>query len=115
MKTVEVRRVAVGLHNKLVKELEGLKRMLDMGHELTVEWLPGQNEKLCGEVTGNCIYVYDEDEKAALETLKHEFLDYILSKVVEPYEKVANQLIGIINEEAYRRKERLIEVLSALL
>jgi hypothetical protein len=61
-----------------------------------------RNEKLSCEVTENCIYIYDEE-------LALEFLDYILSKVVEPYEKVPNKLIGLINEEACTRKERLVE------
>ncbi|MEM3027560.1 MAG: hypothetical protein QW220_02390 [Candidatus Bathyarchaeia archaeon] len=58
------------------------------------------------------IFVYDESEELALETLKHEFLDYAISKVIEPYKNVTNKLIMLINEEAYRRKEKLIESLT---
>jgi len=42
-------------------------------------------------------------------------LDYAISKIVEPYKEVANRLIMFINEEAYRRKERLVEALIRLL
>lgn len=111
MKTVEASQVTIGLDDTVAQELERLKRSLNLGHELTVKWLPGQNEKLCGEVKGNCIYIYEEDEKSALEALKHEFLD---DRSIEPYQRVANRLIGSINEEAYQKKERLIEVLSKL-
>jgi hypothetical protein len=87
---------------------------LNLGHELTLKWLPGEKDGICGEVKGGCIYLYEEDEESALETLKHEFLDYAISKVMEPYERIANKLIGLVNEEAYARKERLVEVLKKL-
>jgi hypothetical protein len=88
---------------------------LGIGYELDVSWLPDENAKLSGEVKGTCICIYEVNEEKALETLKHEFLDYIISKTIEPYEKIANKLIGLINDEAYRRKEKLIEVLAALI
>jgi len=116
MKTVEAASIVVDTYqNMLAEELERLKRKLGLGNELTVKWLPGRKLDICGEVKGNCIYVYDEDERKALDTLKHEFLDYLISKTVEPYEKIANKLIGLINDEAYLRKEKLVEVLAALI
>jgi hypothetical protein len=101
--------------DKLLAELELLKRKLNLGHELTLKWLPGEKEEICGEVKGDCIYVYEEDEQNARETLKHEFLDYLISKAIEPYQKIANKLIGLMNDEAYSRKEKLVEVLSGLI
>jgi hypothetical protein len=100
--------------NNLTKELEFLKRRLNLGHELTLKWLPGEKDGICGEVKGNVILIYEENEEKALETLKHEFLDYLVSKSAEPYEKVANLLIKMVNDEAYARKERLVEVLKKL-
>ena len=102
------------LQNILERELERLKHTLQMGYELKVVWIPGNDSKLAGEVKGNEILIYDETEDEALETLRHEFLDYAISKVIEPYREVANRLISLINEEAYRRKENLIESLSQL-
>lgn len=84
-----------------------------MGYELKVVWLPN-NLKLSGEVKGGTIYVYDEEERLALETLKHEFIDYAISNVIEPYKEVTNKLIMLINEEAYKRKEKLVETLGEL-
>jgi hypothetical protein len=101
--------------NNLTKELEFLKRRLNLGHELTLKWLPGEKDGICGEVKENVILIYEDNETKALETLKHEFLDYIISKTIEPYEKIANKLIGLVNEDAYRRKEKLVEVLAALI
>jgi len=97
------------LQNILEEELEKLKRKLQMGYELKVVWLPDNNLSLAGEVKGETIFIYEEDFEKALETLRHEFLDYAISKVIEPYRKIANKLIALINEEAYKRKERLVE------
>jgi len=105
----------VGSALALEAELEHLKKILGFGYELKVRWIPNNNSKISGEVKAKCIYVYDEDSEVALETLKHEFLDYAISKVVEPYKDVTNQLIAFINENAYRRKEQLVESLAQLL
>ena len=115
MKTVEANSIVIDTgQNRLTEELERLKRKLGLGNELTVKWLPGRKLDICGEVKGTCIFIYEISEEKALETLKHEFLDYLISKTIEPYEKIANKLIGLVNEEAYHRKEKLVEVLSKL-
>jgi hypothetical protein len=101
--------------NVLEKELEKLKCLLKMGYELKVVWLPNGNSNLSGEVKGETIYVYEEDLEKALETLKHEFLDYAISEVIEPYRRIANQLIMLLNEEAYKKKEELIEKLVKII
>lgn len=103
------------LDSKLEAELERLKRLLGLCHHLNVKWVPNNNGNLSGEVKGDCIYVYEEEEKSALETLRHEFLDYAVSQVIEPYKEVTNRLISMINEDAYKRKERLIEAICRLL
>ena len=100
---------------RLEGELERLKGKLGMGHELRVVWSPDNDSNLSGEVRGETIYIYEEELDKALETLRHEFLDYAISKVIEPYRQVCNKLIVLINEEAYRRKERLVENLGRLL
>jgi hypothetical protein len=98
------------LQKKLDKELGRLKRIMEMSYELKVKWLPGSSEKLSGEVKGGIIYIYETDEEEAIKTLKHEFLDYAISQILIPYKEVTNKLILQINEDAYRRKERLVEV-----
>jgi len=116
LKSAQTTRITVELEqDKLRSVLQDLKQRLGIGYELDVSWLPDENAKLSGEVKGTCICIYEVNEEKALETLKHEFLDYIISKTIEPYEKIANKLIGLINDEAYRRKEKLIEVLAALI
>jgi hypothetical protein len=105
--------VVEDLTAKLETELERLKRFLRLGHHLRVKWIPNDG-KLSGEVNGDCIYVYEEEEKLALETLRHEFLDYAISQAIEPYKEIANRLILMMNDGAYRRKEKLVEALSQL-
>jgi hypothetical protein len=100
---------------KLEQELEKLKEKTGFGCELSVAWLPDQDPKLSGEVKSNTIYVYERDEEKALETLRHEFIDYVVSQAIEPYRSVANRLIQFLNEEAYRRKERVVEALVKLI
>lgn len=116
MKTAEATSILIGADQGIVEEeLERLKKKLGAGHELTVKWLPGKKLEICGEVKGDCIFVYEEEEQKALETVKHEFLDYLVSKMIEPYQKIANKLIGLINDEAYSRKEKLVDILAALI
>ena len=101
--------------HELEQELESLKGIFRMGHELEVKWVPNGNEKLSGEVKGVFIYIYEQDEEEAINTLKHEFLDYAISQVIMPYKEVTNKLISLINEDAYKRKERLVEALNKIL
>jgi len=96
-----------------------LKALLGLRQELGVKWLPGRvkhsrGERLSGKVVGGAIHVYEEDRATALATLRHEFLDYAISRVIEPYREVTNALISMINEDAYRGKEKLVEALSQL-
>ena len=103
------------LQEILEEELEKLKHKLQIGYELKVIWIPDDNSNLSGEVRGNKIFIYERDEEKALETLKHEFLDYAISQIIKPYKQVANKLIKLINEEAYKKKERLVESLKNLI
>lgn len=106
---------AMNLQSILEKELERLKCKLQMGHELKVVWVPRNDSKLAGEVRGVTVFIYEETEEEAIATLGHEFLDYSISKIVEPYKEVTNKLITLINEQAYRKKERLVENLRSLI
>ncbi len=104
---------------KLNSEFRRLKSALKVGHELEVKWLPGRDkdfhgEKLRGEVVDDTIYIYDKEEEKALSTLRHEYFDFAVCQVIEPYKSIANKLISVMNDEAYQKKEKLIERLSRL-
>jgi len=106
---------ANNFQKRLENELERLKKRLKVGYELKVVWSPNNIGNLAGEVKGETIYIYDESEKEALKTLRHEFLDYAISKLIEPYKNVTNKLIMLMNEEAYKHKEKFIEALVELI
>ena len=53
-------------------------------------------------------------EKAG-DILRHEFVDYCVSKAIEPCGAATNNLIRSINEDAYGQKERIVEALKRLL
>jgi len=100
---------------ELEEELERLKKLLKTGYELRVIWTPNSKTRISGEVRGTTIHVYDTEREVALETLKHELIDYSISKIIEPYKEIANKLISLINEDAYKRKETLVEALGQIL
>ncbi len=60
------------------------------------------------------MYIYDESEKKALDTLRHEFFDYCISKAIQPYRQVTNTLIKLLNENAYKQKEEVVEGLRKI-
>ena len=107
-------KVELNGQQRLEQELERVKKILNRGHDLKVKWMPGSNRKFSGEVKGEYILIYDEDIGMALETLKHEVIDYTVSEVIEPYMQVTNKLMALLNERAYQRKERLVETLTRL-
>jgi len=75
-----------------------------------------RGRELSGEVLGDTIYIYDGSEAEALETLRHEFVEYVLtSEFVAPYQRMINALIALFEDEAYRRKERIVKKLAELL
>ena len=105
-----------GTQRRLEKELRRLKRGLNAGYNLRVRWIPDEESKLSGEVKGTVIYVYEEDEVEAIETLKHEFIDHHITKeIVEPLVEYVNMQKSLIERLIYKRKEGLVDSLSKLL
>jgi len=97
-------------------EFGSLKRTLRLDDGLRLRWMPAANGGgLSGEVRGNTVFIYDPDYEAASSTLRHELIDYLVSRAIEPYKEVANKLILLLNERAYRNKEDVVERLCALL
>lgn len=104
------------VQGKLEGDLERLKRFFNMGFHLKVLWVPDPSSRLSGEVKGDRILIYDEGVDQALGTLKHEFVDYVLSCLIAPYREVTNMFIKkFVNERAYREKEKVVEALVKLL
>ena len=103
-----------GLEVQLQEELENLKNISSLGSALNLVWAPDPGKALSGEVKGSSVYIYDESEKKALDTLRHEFFDYCISKAIQPYRQVTNTLIKLLNENAYKQKEEIVEGLRKI-
>jgi hypothetical protein len=106
------------LCSMLNAELERLKNLTGLGLKLTVAWLPKADLSLGGEVKNEVILIYEEEPQRAVETLQHEFLDFLICKAIEPYEQTTvlykamiNGLLEKLGEKAYFEKERIVEAL----
>ncbi len=56
------------------------------------------------------------DLKKAVQTLRHEFIDYcITSVIVNPLIEIINLLIKSKEAEVYRQKEKIADLFSSLL
>jgi len=110
-----------GGHSKSVqrvleKELARLKRLVPFEELLTVCWNPRSHGKISGEVVGNTIFIYDKNLQEALKTLKHEYLDCLLTrKLVDPLITIINTLMKLKEREIYKGKERIVNTLSKLI
>lgn len=96
---------------ELEKELKSLTEKLGI-NGLRVLWSPDESSKLSGEVKGQAIYIYESGVEKAIEVLRHEVLDYMVSQAIEPYKDFTNALVKLLNQKAYERKEEVIEKLS---
>ena len=99
---------------RLREELENIKRITGLGSGLSLIWAPDSCNPLSGEVKGSTMYIYDVMERKAMDTLHHEFLDSCVSEAIQPYIEVANLLMKLLNEYAYKRKEAIVEGLRNL-
>ena len=96
------------IHAKLETELDHLKQKFQMGHELKLQWTPNNGSK-SGKVTGTTIRIYEAEPTKALDTLRHEFIEYLVTRdLVAPYKRLINKLISLFEEEMYDRKEKLV-------
>jgi len=109
-------RLSRNVQRDLEEELARLKTMVPFEEALTVCWTPRSHGKVSGEVVGNTIYVYDENLREAQKTLKHEYLDCLLTrKIVEPLIAMVNTFIKLKEREIYQQKEKVVSTLSRLI
>lgn len=102
---------------RLKEELKLLQNKFNVGHELILKYLPNeirysQNGKLLsGEVNGNLILIYEEMEVKAIATLRHEFIEYILSPLIKDYLDIINNQNTLLTQLLCKRKEDVVEKL----
>lgn len=106
--------MTIDMQKVLERELERLKKVSHHGQDLRVRWIPKENP-LSGQIKGSLIIVYDFDESVAVETLYHEFIEYIIIESIRPYREFANKMMELFNENAYVIKEKSVEGITNLL
>ena len=109
-----MRHVTTETQRLLERELERLKKVSRHGQELCVRWIPKEST-ISGQIRDNVIIIYDFDEAVAMETLYHEFIEYIIIKSIDPYREFANKMMEMFNENAYVAKEKSVDGITNLL
>ena len=96
------------MQKKLEEELERLKARVGLAGHLRVVWIPQPtSEETHGMVKDSTILVFDTNEKEALRTLKHEYLEYVLThEFLEP---------RIFEAKAHRRADALVDIIANLI
>jgi hypothetical protein len=124
------------LEAELNRELRRLQIKYRAGFDiLRVEWRPTnpslcpKNDKVDSEnayIGGECvndpvnmtrwyIIVYEqEDEDMALHTVRHEFIEHIITKPTATFVKLSNVLIKLINELQYETQEDVVEAIAKM-
>jgi len=93
------------VETKLEEELERLKAKVGLAGHLRVVWDPKPSSE--GMVKGSMILVFDVDEEEALRTLRHEYIEYILT----------NEFLTprIFEAKAHRRSDALVDIIASLI
>lgn len=103
------------IQQKLQEELNKLKARFNLGHELKVKYFPdririnGRGNQLHGEIQANIILIYDKNEKEAINTMYHEYLEFIIYPMKKDFSETINRLNGIINYLLYSSSERVVD------
>ena len=110
----------LSMEQRLNIKLRGLQQKVRRGYELEkVVWLPGkkvlnpEGKPLDGEVKGNVIYIYTENDPVFI--LKHEFWEYLLTQDKKPLMNLVSKLLSHIMYNQYRSSEELADTLAKLL
>lgn len=110
------KRQAQHVQQVLKEELARLKKLVPFDEELTLCWTPRLHSRVSGEVVGSTIFIYEEDLGEAVKTLRHEYLDCLLTrKLVDPLVAIINTLMKMKERDIYKGKERIVNTLSSLI
>lgn len=104
----------------LEAELERLKRMVGMGFEVSVTWLPGSvkyknGKQLLEEVSGDTIIIYTEDQTKVKELLAHGFAEWLFNRHTRRYRLLINKMIELFEQIQYEEKEKATDAITKLL
>jgi hypothetical protein len=96
-----------GVQRRLEEELRRLKAKFGLAGNLGVVWSPkpshGEDR---GMASGSTILVFDSDEEAAVKTLRHEYIEYVLiHEFLEPL---------LFEAKLHRRADALVDIIASL-
>jgi len=76
-----------------------------------VVWAPDETEKILGRIMldKRVILVHNPDPKAAMRTVLHEVIELNLKPAFNVLMSLSNDLIKLVNAQAYKAKERSID------
>lgn len=96
-----------GMQKRLEEELKRLKARVGLAGHLRVVWDQKSPEEEHGMVKDSTIFVFDVDEEEALRTLRHEYIEYVLT----------NEFLTprIFEAKAHRRTDALVDILASLI
>jgi hypothetical protein len=115
MKQKTLKIESADIQTVLENEFAKLQTLIPFDGVTAVRWKPESRGKLSGEVVDSVIYVYEENLNTAVNTLKHEYLDCILTrKIINPLTAIVNIFIEDKTRQIYREKERIVECLLKL-
>ena len=103
------------LYLSLLVELDRLQKITGNTQQFDLRWSPQSDSDIEGKVEGNTITIYSKNIEDALDTMQHEFVDYIISQAIKPYVKLVNSLMSIITKDAYETKEDAVESMLRLM
>jgi len=55
------------------------------------------------------VLIYDEDESEAWKSLFLEALEYHMRKLLDPYLRLINKLVELVEEQAHTEKEKVLD------
>jgi hypothetical protein len=114
--TKRIKHDSAPVQAKLEDELERLKEKLNLNPNLKVAWTPDPSKDLSGEVKDNTIYIYEVEGEKAIQALRHEVVDHLItSRIVKPLVDLINLLIKAREAEIYKEKEKIVETLSKII
>jgi len=101
-------------YTKLHLELAKLHQISKIKKHFKVKWIPQEQSSIEGKVDGDTITIYSENMEDALDTLRHEFIDYLISQAIRPYIEIINVLLFVLSQDGYDKKEDIVEKLVQL-
>jgi len=82
-----------------------------LGIPLRAVWHPDidSNDHARIDVEEGLIIIHDVDEAEAMRSLFHEILEYRIRGLINPYRRIINSLIEVIEKLVYVEKEKVLE------